>query len=214
MRQPRSLNCTLTHPFGDRPRRRAHRSRALPPVPAAGPNTVDRSTQPSPVVAGGTAARGGRSQGREVLLATAWLTGVAAVPLLTGFNAAAELVLVGVMSAVAGMLVRRSRLADRALAALVGTLLFPVLLVLGLAVRLTSPGPVLIRQARAGREGRAFPTLRFRTTISGPEPASRASTDTRPTRIGRILRPLCLDELPQLLDVIRGDVSLLRAGGH
>jgi Undecaprenyl-phosphate glucose phosphotransferase len=91
--------------------------------------------------------------------------------------------------------------------------LSPVFAVLALAVKLTSPGPVLLRQERMGLDGRAFSMLKFRTmrvdaeAESGPVWAS--PDDDRRTRVGAVLRRFSLDELPQLVNVLRGDMSLV-----
>lgn len=85
--------------------------------------------------------------------------------------------------------------------------------VIAVAVKLTSPGPVLYRQRRMGLDGREFTMLKFRTmrvdaeSASGPVWASR--DDPRRTRIGSLLRRTSLDELPQLFNVLRGEMSLV-----
>lgn len=91
-----------------------------------------------------------------------------------------------------------------------------VLLVVGpfvvLAIRLDSPGPAMLRQARCGRGGKPFLMFKFRSMHwSSKPPASpwTARNDPRITRVGKILRALHLDELPQVLNVIRGDMSLV-----
>lgn len=104
------------------------------------------------------------------------------------------------------------RLSDL-LAACMGLLLMaPLLLLLALLVRLDSPGPVLFRQQRVGRGGRPFSMLKFRSMVADAERrggyATQAS-DPRITRVGRWLRRSSLDELPQLLNVLRGDMSLV-----
>jgi lipopolysaccharide/colanic/teichoic acid biosynthesis glycosyltransferase len=107
--------------------------------------------------------------------------------------------------------------------ALVGLLLLaPVLLSVALAIRLTSRGPAIFRQRRAGRDHRPFTMWKFRTMVDGadrmraelvgdlPEDAwLDLERDPRVTRLGRILRRSSLDELPQLVNVLRGDMSLV-----
>jgi exopolysaccharide biosynthesis polyprenyl glycosylphosphotransferase len=107
---------------------------------------------------------------------------------------------------------------DRAFALLALIALSPVLLALALAVRLSSPGPVIFRQRRVGRDGRVFELLKFRTMLAGhggrltllPDaaPGGIEGPDRR-TRVGRWLRSSSLDELPQLLNVLRGEMSLI-----
>jgi len=90
--------------------------------------------------------------------------------------------------------------------------LSPLLAVIGCAVKLSSPGPVLFCQERIGRSGRRFRILKFRTMVEGaPDrgPAITASGDPRVTRLGGLLRRAKLDELPQLLNVWMGDMSLV-----
>jgi Undecaprenyl-phosphate glucose phosphotransferase len=91
--------------------------------------------------------------------------------------------------------------------------LSPVLAAIAIWVRLDSPGPVLYRQERVGLNGRRFAMLKFRTmrldADSGETPAWSQPDDPRRTRAGRILRPLSLDELPQLWNVFLGQMSLV-----
>jgi lipopolysaccharide/colanic/teichoic acid biosynthesis glycosyltransferase len=90
--------------------------------------------------------------------------------------------------------------------------LLPLLLVLAVLVRLTSRGPALFCQKRVGKNGKDFTLYKFRSMTVAPE-ASRGQFDagdsSRVTRIGRILRKTKLDELPQLFNVVRGDMSLV-----
>lgn len=103
-----------------------------------------------------------------------------------------------------------------ALAAAVGLVAtLPLLLLLAVAIRFTSPGPVLFRQIRVGRDGQPFELLKFRTMRIGPPvgPSPGASVtvggDRRVTAIGAILRRTKLDELPELLNVLRGEMALV-----
>lgn len=115
------------------------------------------------------------------------------------------------------------RLFDVVAASLVLIVTSPVLLTAALAVRLTSPGPVLFRQVRAGRFGQPFEVLKFRTMVVSAEdgrdallernevdgPLFKMRDDPRVTQVGRWLRRTSLDELPQLLNVWKGDMSLV-----
>lgn len=86
----------------------------------------------------------------------------------------------------------------------------PVLLVAALAVRLSSTGPVLFRQERVGRGSQVFAILKLRTMRTGSVGAAvTVGQDPRITRVGRWLRSTKLDELPQLWNVLRGDMSLV-----
>lgn len=88
--------------------------------------------------------------------------------------------------------------------------LSPLMLLCALAVRLSSPGPVLFRQERVGEGGRPFQLVKFRSMRTGSEGAQvTARGDTRVTRVGEFLRKTKLDELPELWNVVRGDLSLV-----
>ena len=101
--------------------------------------------------------------------------------------------------------------------------LSPLFLLIALAVRLESRGPAIFQQLRAGRQGRSFRMLKFRTMVADAEarlpqlvrfdsladPMFKLREDPRVTRVGRLLRRTSLDELPQFLNVLRGDMSLV-----
>jgi len=91
-------------------------------------------------------------------------------------------------------------------------LLSPLLLVVAAAVKWTSPGPVLFKQQRVGKEFRPFLIYKFRSMVSdAPQRGGQITigADSRITRIGRILRKTNVDELPQLFNVLKGDMSLV-----
>lgn len=112
---------------------------------------------------------------------------------------------------------------DKASATLGLLFLLPVLLGLALAVKATSRGPVFYRQQRVGRDGQTFWMLKFRSMVTGADRMVHAleaesdgngvlfkkKDDPRVTRVGRVLRRYSLDELPQLFNVLRGDMSLV-----
>jgi exopolysaccharide biosynthesis polyprenyl glycosylphosphotransferase len=106
---------------------------------------------------------------------------------------------------------RLKRCLDVVLAALVLLMLAPLAALIALAVKLTSPGPVLYRQRRVGTLGADFELLKFRTmTVNGDgETTWSVRYDPRVTPLGALLRRLGLDELPQLVNVLRGEMSLV-----
>lgn len=99
------------------------------------------------------------------------------------------------------------RLVDLVILALVAVPALVIGGVCAIAVRLTSPGPVLFRQARVGRDGVEFTVLKFRTMRDGDNPI--IPDDSVITRVGAVLRRLSLDELPQLVNVARGEMSIV-----
>lgn len=85
----------------------------------------------------------------------------------------------------------------------------PLLAVLAVAIRVTSPGPALFRQLRVGRDGHPFELLKLRTMRQSAGSAVTAAGDRRVTPVGRLLRRTKLDELPGLWNVVRGELSLV-----
>jgi len=104
------------------------------------------------------------------------------------------------------------RLFDLAVSLLGLVFLSPVLVFLSIAIKFDSPGPVFYRGVRAGRYGRPFRIFKFRTMAANAERLGDSSTpddDPRVTRVGKILRKYKLDELPQVINVLRGEMSLV-----
>ncbi|HYY32014.1 MAG TPA: sugar transferase [Gaiellaceae bacterium] len=115
------------------------------------------------------------------------------------------------------------RLFDLAVCILLLPVVLPLLVLCAVAIRLDSPGPILISQERTGRDGRPFRMLKFRTMVENaaelkaqlahlnvlPPPDFKIPNDPRITRVGKFLRQTSLDELPQLLNVLRGEMSLV-----
>lgn len=138
---------------------------------------------------------------------------------------------------------RSIRVLDLTIAISIFILVLPLMAFCALAIRLSGPGPVIFRQARVGRGGREFTCFKFRTMHDGAEPAINSllleksrfqeewasiyklRADPRVTAFGRFMRRYSLDELPQLLNVMNGDMSIVgprpivsdevqRYGGH
>ena len=115
------------------------------------------------------------------------------------------------------------RALDLVLAILLLPVVAPIALACAVAVRLESPGPIVFRQYRTGLNGRLFPMLKFRTMVQNaeelkaslqhlnimPPPDFKIIDDPRITRVGKLLRKTSLDELPQIMNVIRGEMSLV-----
>jgi lipopolysaccharide/colanic/teichoic acid biosynthesis glycosyltransferase len=115
------------------------------------------------------------------------------------------------------------RLFDLAVCVLLLPVVLPLLVLCALAIRFDSPGPIFIAQERTGRDGTPFRMLKFRTMVRNaaelkaqlahlnvlPPPDFKIPQDPRITRVGKFLRQTSLDELPQLLNVLWGDMSLV-----
>jgi putative colanic acid biosynthesis UDP-glucose lipid carrier transferase len=109
------------------------------------------------------------------------------------------------------------RLTDIVLSVGILLLLLPLLAVVALMVKLTSPGPVIFKQRRYGLDGREIAVYKFRTmtvTEDGAQIRQASKTDSRLTRVGGILRRSSLDELPQLINVLQGRMSLVGPRPH
>ncbi len=115
------------------------------------------------------------------------------------------------------------RAMDLALCALALPLVLPLGLLIALAIRLETPGPIVFRQMRTGQHGVRFPMLKFRTMVRNaeelkaslqhlnilPPPDFKIPDDPRITKVGKFLRKTSLDELPQIINVIRGEMSIV-----
>jgi lipopolysaccharide/colanic/teichoic acid biosynthesis glycosyltransferase len=105
------------------------------------------------------------------------------------------------------------RTVDIAVSALTLTLASPLLLAAMVVIRLESRGPIVYRQRRVGMHGRQFDVLKLRTMVDGAEHLGAGlaidANDSRVTRVGALLRRTSLDELPNLLNVLRGEMSLI-----
>ncbi|WP_293381865.1 sugar transferase [Phenylobacterium sp. SCN 70-31] len=112
---------------------------------------------------------------------------------------------------------RRKRLFDLMVAGTALLTFLPLLLLIGTAIWMESPGPILFRQQRTGLDGRPFRIFKFRTMRvleDGRAVVQAARGDARITPLGAVLRRMSLDELPQLLNVLRGDMSIVGPRPH
>jgi lipopolysaccharide/colanic/teichoic acid biosynthesis glycosyltransferase len=110
------------------------------------------------------------------------------------------------------------RAIDLALATVGLMLLSPLMILLSLLIKFDSPGPILFRQTRVALNGRAFRIIKFRTMRIGEAPNENGSVavrnDPRITRVGRFLRRASIDELPQLFNVLKGEMSIVGPRAH
>ena len=104
------------------------------------------------------------------------------------------------------------RLSDLIISILAISLLFPLFLVIFLALRLSGKGPAVFRHERAGKNGTPFIFYKFRTMKNDADPfgtSPKSANDPRLTKIGKFLREFSLDELPQLFNILKGDMSVV-----
>jgi exopolysaccharide biosynthesis polyprenyl glycosylphosphotransferase len=104
------------------------------------------------------------------------------------------------------------RLTDLVFSLLVLLVSWPLLVLAAIAIKLDSPGPIFYRQERLGQDGEPFHIIKFRTMINNAElagPQWAAPNDSRITRVGRVLRKMRLDEFPQLINILKGEMSLI-----
>lgn len=105
------------------------------------------------------------------------------------------------------------RAIDTVLALLALIILSPLLLVTAIAVKLSSPGPILFKQQRLGRHGRVFTIYKFRSMTDGAEYTGSGvyseKGDPRVTKVGKLIRATSIDELPQLFNILIGDMAIV-----
>jgi undecaprenyl-phosphate galactose phosphotransferase/putative colanic acid biosynthesis UDP-glucose lipid carrier transferase len=109
------------------------------------------------------------------------------------------------------------RIGDVMIACIAIALLCPILVITAIAIKWDNPGPVIFRQRRIGLDGRPFVIYKFRTMSvaeDGAEITQARRGDPRVTQVGRMLRQSSIDELPQLLNVIKGDMSIVGPRPH
>lgn len=105
------------------------------------------------------------------------------------------------------------RICDFAFALMVSIILLPILIIISILIKIDSNGPVIFKQARLGKNGTTFNVWKFRTMCNNAEKIgiglSTAENDPRITRIGKVLRKMSVDELPQLVNIILGEMSFI-----
>lgn len=103
---------------------------------------------------------------------------------------------------------------DFTVSLLVIVILFPIFLLVGIIIKIDSPGPVIFKQARLGKDGKIFNIYKYRTMVVDAERIGdglrvKSNSDNRITRIGRLLRTTSLDELPQIFNILKGEMSFV-----
>ena len=117
-----------------------------------------------------------------------------------------------------GMRLLLKSIVDKVLSVLILLMIFPILIVVAIAVKIDSPGPVFFRQNRAGWSGKSFRIWKFRSMFVHQEESGKlkqaSKGDSRVTRVGAFIRKTSLDELPQIFNVLTGDMSLVGPRPH
>ena len=117
-----------------------------------------------------------------------------------------------------GMRLLLKSIVDKVLSVLILLMIFPILIVVAIAVKIDSPGPVFFRQNRAGWSGKSFRIWKFRSMYVHQEESGKlkqaSKGDSRVTRVGAFIRKTSLDELPQIFNVLTGDMSLVGPRPH
>ncbi len=137
----------------------------------------------------------------------------AVFPAFDGFGQ----IMTGAAAEAPALVVDAKRVLDVTASALLLAILSPLLALVTLAIALDSPGPVLFAQRRTGLNGKTFAIFKFRSMHvmeDGADVKQAAKGDARITRVGRILRKLSIDELPQLFNVLAGNMSLVGPRPH
>jgi putative colanic acid biosynthesis UDP-glucose lipid carrier transferase len=107
-----------------------------------------------------------------------------------------------------------TRIADAVIAGVLLVLALPLMIIVAVVIRWDSPGPVFEREPCVGRRGRRFQLLQFRTTAYAPEDPKTAWSQRRLTPVGAFLRYTRIETLPQLLNVLKGDITMIDAGAR
>jgi exopolysaccharide biosynthesis polyprenyl glycosylphosphotransferase len=164
--------------------------------------------------------------GVTAVVVTDWFADLAVRPRAAEFFGHPGLILDTVRPSVAATIAKD--IIDRVLAAIGILVTLPLMIAAACTVKLSSRGPAIFSQTRLGRNGRPFTIWKLRTMVSGADamkhalrgqnemsgPVFKMSRDPRMTRIGKILRRMSIDELPQLFNVLRGDMSLVGPRPH
>jgi len=158
-----------------------------------------------------------QDQAAPVLLLPSWLNNVQCTPRYYKLGNISALELWGHSESATPLQLKLKHLIDQAASGVILTCLSPLLIVIAMLIKLDSPGPVLFKQRRYGLNGEPFECLKFRTMNTqenGSKVVQAKRNDPRVTRVGAVLRSWNLDELPQLVNIWRGEMSLIGPRPH